>query len=587
MNPHRIFFLISLLVLMTVTGVIIFGAAGAPAEAQDTALPVFPSACSDEAYVAAQNAYLDGLSPEGPGANSPESEAVRQVFANRVLDCLAQIDAAPRTIDDGPLIPPPPPPRDSGEIGPNYALQGHKWGARPSFSAESSPQLAGGTVYYSYMPNGVPNIVETTNATNTAINSLWTYQSCFLDEIANAFAAWQSVSNIQFVHIADAGVGAPSGSPAGYQGHIRIGAHEMDGSLFLGGGTLAHADFPLPGSTIGGDLHFDHSENWQCTIPFICPLCVDIGVVALHEIGHSIGLLHETINPAVMNPFYNPEFTFPLSDDINGMYAIYGGVGTPGVNISDFLSGPNPAMRVVSGLETSITDVNVTLSGLYHTWPEDMDILLVSPAGQKVILMSDACGGFDLWNVSLTFDQSAASAINDTICGSGSYRPADYEPGETLPCPAPAGPYSTTLSTFDGANPNGTWSLWVCDDSVAEAGGLLSWSLSITASAPATDTPTPTLTPTATNTATSTPTPSSSPTNTPTPTATATATRVYLVGDINKDGFVNIADFSLLAAAFGTAVGQPGFNPDADLNNDNVVNISDFSLLAANFGQSS
>ncbi|MBK8022712.1 MAG: hypothetical protein IPK19_15080 [Chloroflexi bacterium] len=50
---------------------------------------------------------------------------------------------------------------------------------------------------------------------------------------------------------------------------------------------------------------------------------------------------------------------------------------------------------------------------------------------------------------------------------------------------------------------------------------------------------------------------------------------------------MNIADFSLLAAAFGSSTGDANFNPDADLNNDNVVNISDFSLLAANFGLSS
>ncbi|MBK8025525.1 MAG: hypothetical protein IPK19_30045 [Chloroflexi bacterium] len=56
-----------------------------------------------------------------------------------------------------------------------------------------------------------------------------------------------------------------------------------------------------------------------------------------------------------------------------------------------------------------------------------------------------------------------------------------------------------------------------------------------------------------------------------------------LEGDATDDNLVNISDFSVLAAAFGTNEGGGGFNAQADFNDDAVVNISDFSLLAANF----
>ena len=40
----------------------------------------------------------------------------------------------------------------------------------------------------------------------------------------------------------------------------------------------------------------------------------------------------------------------------------------------------------------AISDVNVPLTGLSHTYPDDIDMLLVSPGGQNAIFMSDAGG---------------------------------------------------------------------------------------------------------------------------------------------------------------------------------------------------
>ncbi|MCK6579985.1 MAG: hypothetical protein L6Q98_17985 [Anaerolineae bacterium] len=60
-------------------------------------------------------------------------------------------------------------------------------------------------------------------------------------------------------------------------------------------------------------------------------------------------------------------------------------------------------------------------------------------------------------------------------------------------------------------------------------------------------------------------------------------TSVLQEGDANDSNSVTIADFSILAAAFGSSVGQALYNPQANFNGDAAVNISDFSLLAANF----
>ncbi len=82
--------------------------------------------------------------------------------------------------------------------------------------------------------------------------------------------------------------------------------------------------------------------------------------------------------------------------------------------------------------------------------------------------------------------------------------------------------------------------------------------------------PTPTRSPT--------PTPTRSPSPTPTRSPSPTASPVLKTGDINRDGSVNILDYTLLANAMGTS------NAASDLNHDGIVNILDFTILSSNFG---
>lgn len=57
----------------------------------------------------------------------------------------------------------------------------------------------------------------------------------------------------------------------------------------------------------------------------------------------------------------------------------------------------------------------MTVSLTYsHTFPDDIDMLLVSPMGQKVVIMSDVGGSTDVNNVAVTLDDAAASALPDS-----------------------------------------------------------------------------------------------------------------------------------------------------------------------------
>ncbi|MFC5463687.1 proprotein convertase P-domain-containing protein [Lederbergia graminis] len=143
---------------------------------------------------------------------------------------------------------------------------------------------------------------------------------------------------------------------------------------------------------------------------------------------------------------------------------------------------PYPSNITVSDLDGAVRHVTVTLYGLTHTWPDDLDILLVGPQGQSVVLMSDAGGSTNINNVTLEFDDNAADFLPDSSgIVSGTYKPTNYEGVEVFPAPAPGPPYGSTLSVFNGTDPNGTWSLYVFDDSAFDNGSIAEgWDLTIT-----------------------------------------------------------------------------------------------------------
>lgn len=142
---------------------------------------------------------------------------------------------------------------------------------------------------------------------------------------------------------------------------------------------------------------------------------------------------------------------------------------------------PYPSTITVSNEATTLTKVTVTLTNITHTFPDDMDVLLVNPTGQNAIIMSDACGQNPLDPLTLTLDDAAPVPLLDTACISGTFQPANYVAGDTWPAPAPAPSGATALSTFNGKNPNGTWSLYAVDDAELDDGAIAGgWTLNIT-----------------------------------------------------------------------------------------------------------
>ena len=149
-----------------------------------------------------------------------------------------------------------------------------------------------------------------------------------------------------------------------------------------------------------------------------------------------------------------------------------------------------PSTINVSGLSGVISRVVVKLDRLRHESQGDLDILLVGPQGQALVLMSDANGDSDnpfLFDRVLTFDDLATGTIFDgQALFDGVYRPVNYSSGDSFPLPAPttfsspapAGT-ATLASVFNGTDPNGDWKLFIFDDQGFNSGSLPGWSLTI------------------------------------------------------------------------------------------------------------
>ncbi len=161
---------------------------------------------------------------------------------------------------------------------------------------------------------------------------------------------------------------------------------------------------------------------------------------------------------------------------------------------------PYPSGIGVAGLNGQVvTKVTVTLQGFSHTFPSDVDIMLVGPRGQEAVLMANA-GGQDRYNVTnltLTFDDGATNSLPlFTSLVSGAFKPTNgyldpYFGYSSLPFnfppPAPAGNSNSAsrLSVFKNTDPGGTWNLFVVSDVSGDSGMISNgWSLNLSVAVP-------------------------------------------------------------------------------------------------------
>src|SRR5262249_3261228 len=196
----------------------------------------------------------------------------------------------------------------------------------------------------------------------------------WISQILTAAQQWAAVTNLNFALVLDNGSDIGSGNYQ--QGDPNMGDFRLSGYDF-GNNVLAQTYLPPPinNYSIAGDMQFNTGQNFNIGGTY------DLFAVAMHEIGHTLGLSHSTDISANMYPDYRGVKQGLAPDDVAGIQAIYSkglprsydsvnGLNNSFVTSADvsFLMDPNRLTVTVTG-----RDITVPSQQSYYT--------IVAPVG--------------------------------------------------------------------------------------------------------------------------------------------------------------------------------------------------------------
>jgi hypothetical protein len=129
--------------------------------------------------------------------------------------------------------------------------------------------------------------------------------------VESALDAWSDVADIEFTQ-----TNVPN-----QRDSLDFSFASLDGR----GGTLAQAYFPddVNRSRIAGDVQFDTSETWETGNQ--SRSAFDLVLVAVHEIGHALGLQHSHDSSSVLKDSVSPrqQFSQLANSDVDAILTLY------------------------------------------------------------------------------------------------------------------------------------------------------------------------------------------------------------------------------------------------------------------------
>jgi hypothetical protein len=258
------------------------------------------------------------------------------------------------------------------------------------YSTLGAQFVYGSRITYSFVPDGA-DIGGYSNVLFQTLNSRFPTAAWQL-QFQKAAAVWQAVANINLVQVSDDG--SPLGADGDQQGDPRFGDIRFS-AIPQSSATMAVCFLPPPinGGSDAGDIVLNSTVSWQINSPY------DLETVAIHEIGHALGMGHSQISTACMYASYNGTKQSLSSDDISGIQSIWqapqpdqfnsngqsNATYSRAANITSYIDANGqiaiPNLRLQSGSQVEWFSVTVprTTTGTLVATVQGTDLSLLSP----------------------------------------------------------------------------------------------------------------------------------------------------------------------------------------------------------------